>query len=346
MGLVCFFVQLKCCFVKQKSALQGFTFIINQNTNNIMKSLLKKSTFFIALLLTATFFTSCEDDEMMDPETKSIVEIVVDDPNFSSLEAALTKAGLVSVLEGAGPFTVFAPDNDAFDALLTSLGVTLDDLTADDLTPILLYHVLGGSVMSGDLASQFYTTSSNYGPNGENLSLQVAVGAGVTLNGSSNVTTADVEASNGVIHVIDQVLLPPSVVDIAVNAGFTSLVAAVVQEGLDGTLSDGSAEFTVFAPTNLAFDNLLSALGLSSISEIPSATLTAALLYHVVDDANVMSSQLSDGMMVTTLGGDFTVNISGGTVTIDGANSDATVVITDIQGTNGIVHVIDTVLLP
>lgn len=275
-----------------------------------------------------------------DDAPKNIVETASSDEQFSTLVDALTKADLASVLEGEGPFTVFAPTNGAFGDLLSELGASsLDDLTAEQLEPILLYHVVSGKVMSGDLSNGYVNTLSP-GPNSTNTSLMVNTDNGVTLNGNTSVTGADIETYNGVIHVIDKVLVPPTVVDIASNnSNFSTLVEAVVKAELDGTLS-GEGPFTVFAPTNEAFDALFNDLGVSGISDLTKEDLTPILEYHVVS-GNVRSEDLSSGS-VETLNGDIQVDV-GDDVTI---NTDATVTAVDIQGTNGVVHVIDKVLIP
>ena len=241
------------------------------------------------------------------------------------------------MMEGA--YTVFAPTNDAFSAFLSSQGVAFDDLTAEDLTPILSYHVIGNKALSGSLKSGYINTLFS-GMEGYPVSMLVEVEDGVTLNGIASVTTADLEMSNGVIHVIDAVLTPTSTVDIAVNnSNFTYLVEAVVKAGLVETLS-AEGPFTIFAPNDEAFEQLFSDLGVSGIDEIPAENLSTILQYHVVS-GNVLSSDLTDGE-VSTLNGDVTFALSE-TVTINGESK---VIATDIQGTNGVIHVIDKVLLP
>jgi len=281
-------------------------------------------------------------DEVLLPEDapKNIVETAMADEQFSVLVDALSKADLVGALEGDGPFTVFAPTNQAFQNLLNELGASsLDDVPVDQLESILLYHVVSGKVMSGDLSTGYVSTLSG-GPNDTYASLLAEVDGGVTLNGSSTVTAADVEATNGVIHVIDEVLLPPNVVDIAINnSSFSILVDAVVKAELVETLS-GDGPFTVFAPTNAAFEDLFTELGVNGISDLTKDDLVPILQYHVVS-GNVRSGDLSSGT-VSTLNGDITVDV-GDNVTI---NSDATVTLPDVQGTNGVVHVIDKVLVP
>ena len=293
------------------------------------------------MLIGIVTLSSCEKEEDKAPveETKSIVEIAASNSSFSTLVAALTKAGLVSALEGDGPFTVFAPTNEAFAALLADLGVSsLDDLSAEALTPILLYHVVSGKVLSTDLTDGYVSTLSA-GPEDSKISLQVNAGE-VLLNGSTEVTSADIMATNGVIHVIDKVLLPPTVVGLAINnPDFSILVEAVLKAELAETLS-GAGSFTVFAPTNAAFEQLFDALGVSGIADLTKEQLIPILLYHVVS-GNVLSGELSTGS-VATLGGDISVNV-GSSVTINGSSN---VVLANVQGSNGVVHAIDEVLLP
>jgi len=307
-----------------------------------MKALLK--FYLLSILSLGLIMTSCGDDEIIDPEeSNTIVDIAVNDARFTTLVAALQKANLVDALAADGSMTVFAPTNDAFSALLNALGAaSLDDLSAETLTPILLYHVLGIEALSTSLTEGYVPTLSTSGPNDAAVDLLIGLQNGVSINGTSNVIQADVDADNGVIHVIDEVLLPPNVVDAAIdNNAFSNLVAAVVEAELVEALS-GDGPFTVFAPTNQAFADLLAALGVGSVSEIPDETLTAVLLYHVVS-GNVSSTDLVNGM-VPTLNTDnmITVNVDGG-VTL---NDDINVIAADVQTTNGIIHVIDKVLVP
>lgn len=310
-----------------------------------MKTIHKKLQALLAMLLVVTFsftLTGCEDDDDDNTtptiEMDNIVEIAAGDQDFSLLVQALTKADLVSTLEGDGPFTVFAPNNAAFEQLLADLGVaSLDDLTAAQLEPILLYHVVSGKVMSSDLTDGYVSTLSP-GPSDTKVSVLVDAG-NVVLNASSDVIQADIEAENGVIHVIDEVLLPPTVVDIAVdNGSFTSLVAALTKAELVETLS-GDGPFTVFAPTDAAFSAFLDDLGVT-LDDLTKEDLVPILQQHVVS-GNVLSSDLSSGD-VQTLNGTISIEV-GDQVTING---NTTVTATDIQGKNGVVHVIDKVITP
>lgn len=269
----------------------------------------------------------------------SILDAAMGLENFSSLVAALAKANLASTFMMEGEYTVFAPTDDAFASFLSELGVSFDDLSAEDLAPILFYHVIGSKAMSGGLVTGYINTLYE-SIEGYPVSMLVEVENGVKINGSTMVTAADVETSNGVIHVIDAVLTPTSTVDIAINnSNFTYLVEAVVKAGLVDALS-APGPFTIFAPTNAAFEQLFSDLGVSGIEEIPVETLVPVLQYHVVS-GNILSSDLTEGA-VSTLNGDVTFSLSE-SVTINGSTN---VIATDIQGTNGVVHVIDKVLLP
>jgi uncharacterized surface protein with fasciclin (FAS1) repeats len=312
-----------------------------------MKNLLK----LLSLALIVTFLSSCDDDDddTIVP-TNTIVDVAVNN-NLSSLVAAVTRADLAITLSGDGPFTVFAPTNAAFQALLDSNADwnSLNDIPVEALRSVLLFHVLSGSVASGDLSDTYVTTLST-GPNSEALSLQVEVTGGVEFNGDASPVTVDVEASNGIVHVIDKVMLPPNVVTLALNnSGFTSLVAALTDSRHTTdfvSILSGAGPFTVFAPTNAAFQALLdSNTDWNSLGDVPVATLEAVLLYHVVNEANVQSGELSNGD-VPTLGGIITIDLTDGAQIKTTSSQTVNIIVVDVQGTNGVIHGIDTVLLP
>ena len=274
-------------------------------------------------------------DSVLLPESRSIVDIAVEDGRFTTLVAALQAAGLDSVLAGEGPFTVFAPTDDAFAALPEG---TVEALLADipQLTDILLYHVVDGKVMASDVA-ELDSAQSLLGQY-----LMVAASAdGVSID-ESQVILTDIEAANGVIHVIDSVLLPESrsIVDLAVEDGrFSTLVAALQAAGLAETL-DGDGAFTVFAPTDDAFAALPAGTVAALLADIPQ--LTDILLYHVVDGRVMSTDVLGMGMADSLQGQSLDFMFDGNAVQI----GDATIIITDIQGSNGVIHVIDAVLIP
>jgi uncharacterized surface protein with fasciclin (FAS1) repeats len=268
---------------------------------------------------------------------QTVVEIIINSPDHNTLEAAVIAAELADDLSGDGPFTVFAPTDAAFAALPPG---TVDALLLDptgDLAKILFYHVLGAEVLSTSLSDgQTATTLLGQG-------ITVSINANGVFINDAQVTVTDIDATNGVVHVIDAVLLPPAatVVDVVVNSDVhTTLEAAVIAAELAGTLS-GDGPFTVFAPTDAAF----AALPAGTVDALlldPTGDLANILLYHVLS-GEVLSSSLSDGQVATTLfNQDITVSINGNGVFIN----DAQVVIADIRTFNGVVHVIDAVLLP
>jgi uncharacterized surface protein with fasciclin (FAS1) repeats len=272
-------------------------------------------------------------DAVLTPPT--VVDVVVDSPDHETLEAAVVAADLATTLSGDGPFTVFAPTDDAFDALPAGL---LDALLADPtgaLTDVLLYHVVGANALSTDL-NDGDALATLLGPD-----VNVTIMDGNVMINDATVTVADVIASNGTVHVIDAVLTPPTVVDIVVDSpDHETLEAAVVAADLATTLS-GDGPFTVFAPTDDAFDALPAGV-LDALLADPTGDLANVLLYHVVG-ANALAGDLNDGdALATLLGPDVNVSIMDGTVMINGA----TVVVADIIAANGVVHVIDAVLTP
>jgi len=295
----------------------------------------------VMLILSVLFFTSCNDDDDMDQMgEKNIVEVAAEAGQFSILIQAAQKAGLADYLSTQNGITVFAPTDAAFKNLLKDLGAnSLDDIPVADLTNILLYHVIGSKAMSTDLKSGYLPTLSKSGDN--SISMYINLANGVAINKNTKVTSADISAKNGVIHVVDKVILPPTVVNIALdNDNFTILVQAVVKAGLVDALS-GKGPFTVFAPTNDAFNALFAQLGISGINDLTAEQLIPILTYHVVS-GNVLSKSLANGNVGTlNEGKSLTVNLTGG-VKINSSE----VIAADIQGSNGVVHVINKVLIP
>ena len=274
----------------------------------------------------------------------TVVDVVVGSDDHTLLEAAVLEADLAGALSGDGPFTVFAPTDAAFTALVTALDITADDLLAmDNLGDILQYHVLGAEVLSTSLMAEQTVTMLN----GDEATI-TSMGGAVMINGVAMVTAADITADNGVVHVIDAVLLPPTevetttVVDVIVNSDdHTLLEAAVGAADLIGALS-GEGPFTVFAPTDAAITALVTALEITADDLLAMEDLGDILTYHVLA-GTVLSTDLAPTQTVTMLNGDeATVTSMDGTVMIN----DATVTMADITTDNGVVHVIDAVILP
>ncbi len=307
-----------------------------------------------------------------------IVDTAVAAGDFTILVAAVQAAGLVDALKNDGPFTVFAPTDAAFAALEEAQPGILEALLADPtgaLTDILLYHVLDGKVMAEAVTDGLVVQTLQGGE------VTFSIVDGVPMINQAKIIATDIEASNGVIHVIDAVILPPAeeaevetaeqpaptptptpeeeaatdeaavetaeladIVDTAVAAGsFETLVAAVQAAGLVDALK-GDGPFTVFAPTDAAFAALEEAQPgiLETLLAEPTGALTDILLYHVIF-GKIMAADVTDGLVATTLlGEDVTFSVADGVVKIN----DATVIAADIEASNGVIHVIDAVLIP
>lgn len=331
----------------------------------------KASTLFASILALSLTITGCGDDDDTQPTPQpepNLTELVADASQFSILEEALVRTELDKVLgSSTDQFTVFAPNDVAFSSLFTELGVSnldeaIADVGAEGIKNILLYHVVSGTVTSSDLSTGYVKTEGVNG-NNFNLSAYVAVTNAVNINDRSSVISADLSASNGVAHEIDQVLLPLTVNDIAtVDPKLSSLQTSLslAAGGLNNVLSDETQTFTLFAPTDAAFDTLVDILGAANLADLVSTLtpqgLSDVLLYHVLGTEQ-RQSDLSTGNVSTAFfpGGSsapaatFFVNVgSSGVTIVDNSNNtdDANVMMTDITGTNGSVHVIDQVLLP
>ena len=284
----------------------------------------------------------------------NIMDIAAADDRFDTLETAVKAANLADALAAPGSLTVFAPTDDAFAKLPAEL---INSLLADPsgaLTQILLYHVAPGSLGSGDVLGMSAIPTLQGGE------LGVSLRNGLPYVDDSQIIITDIQAKNGVIHVIDTVLVPDvslpaapaaeettpvvtdSIVDIAVADGrFDTLVQAVVAAGLADTLA-GPGDFTVFAPTDAAFA-ALPAGTIDALLADPMGDLTTILLYHVVGDSLSGDQIATDDYIPTLAGLNLTVNRDGSNIIdISGAH----IVIRDIQASNGVIHVIDAVLLP
>ena len=303
-----------------------------------MKNKLSKllTTVFAAVFL----FTACEDSDSSSTSPlvegeQTIAEITEIVDVYSVLNGALESTGLLETFEGAGPFTVFAPTDAAFNKLPEG---TLESLTTEQLSQILRYHVVDGAIASDQLdATQDVTTLL-----GQNI--LVEAGSNVVINNNSTVVNADFAASNGIIHRIDEVLLPAgirdaNIVDQAADLGtFTTLLSAATDAGLASTLSY-KGDFTVFAPTDAAF----AALPQGLLASLTVEQLTDILLYHVLDGETFSSAIEAETIATTLEGGNIYLSANEGSVTV---NTSANVATADVDVSNGVIHAIDKVLLP
>lgn len=316
-----------------------------------------------ALGAASTLLAACggsDDDDAPVTTLGTLVDIASANGDFSVLVEAVVAAGLVDTLKGTGPFTVFAPTNAAFIALLDDLGLTKDALLAnkDLLTAVLTYHVVAGKNLSTGLSAGQLPTLYHF--DGAPAELTLFLTGGVKLTDAvlteATVTTADIEASNGVIHVINKVLVPPGVFNIVqmaqLNPAFSSLVGAVVQADLAGALSAATPKLTVFAPTNDAFAEIAPV-----VASLDNSSLKTVLLHHVLG-SEVLSSGIPFGTPVDTLTQplsspqQITINNNAtapaiATIT-DAARSTpaSNIVAVDVRASNGVIHVIDKVLIP
>ena len=293
--------------------------------------------------------TNNDDDISSDP---SIAEIVTNDPdNFTTLLAALQAAGLDDDLSESGTYTVFAPTDEAFEALEAANPGILATLLSDPdaLSDVLLYHVIADAVVDAETAVGLAGTTTPMA-NGDQLALSLS-GSDLLVN-FSTVISPDVMASNGIIHVIDTVLIPPkdvttsdsNILETARAAGFDTLVLAVETAGLEDALTDEDATLTVFAPTDEAFQALEAANpGILDRLLNDQEALTAVLLRHVLGSQVDQVTALSlNGQQVPTLGEEVALQIVEETLKVN----NATVTVFDIYASNGIIHVIDAVILP
>ena len=314
------------------------------NTNNTLKVTIDGTSVFInqAQVMAADILADNGAVHVLDavvlPDT-TVADIALNSGIHNTLVAAIKEAKLFPAL--TDPFaslTVFAPKDGAFEILLTNLGITAAELLAStDLADILLHHVLSSEVLSGSLSNGQLVTPLN----STNTLKVTLTGTGAFIN-QALVTLPDVQADNGVVHVLDEVLLAKTtVVDVAISSpAHTTLVSALIQARLLNVLTDPFAEFTVFAPTNTAFDNLATALGtdLNGILALPN--LAEVLTYHVVS-GTALSTDLVEGPVATVNGTNIFITLDNGVIV-----NDANVTAADLLADNGVVHVLDKVLLP
>ena len=309
-----------------------------------MKNLFRiKKLALIAVV--AILSISCNDDDDPAPVAvdNSITAKAIATPNLSILVQALTKAKLAGVLQTGGPYTVFAPTNAAFEKYLADNKIlSLDAISDEKLTQILLNHVVSDKVLSSQLKTGYISTLAKESTTNNYISMYINKASGAKLfNGVANVETADVIASNGVVHIVDEVIDVPTIVTHAVaNSSFSTLASVLTAQGLIPTLSGtASSPFTVFAPLNSAFDDAT----LSLYTSLSSDNKSAVLKYHVVTGANVLASGIPTTPINTFQGQ--AINIAG-TVITDAEGRKTNIVLTNVQCGNGVIHAIDKVLLP
>ena len=274
---------------------------------------------------------------------ETVVDVAIDN-GFNALATAVITAELMPALtEPLAEYTVFAPTDQAFENLADIFEIPFEDLfspesiTPEELAQVLIYHVLGGEVLAADVTNGAIINSLSQI---NDLKLTVK-NSGEAFVNQAQITATDIMSANGVVHVLDGVLLPnETVVDVAIDNGFSTLATAVITAELMPALTDPFSLYTVFAPTNDAFDALAAALGTDLAGVLALPNLADVLLYHVVG-APVTSDILVDGPVTTLNGSDINVDLSNGVMI-----NEATVTTADVFADNGVVHIIDGVLLP
>ncbi len=304
--------------------------------------------YYLVMIAVLASITSCKEDDDLYPQLgndpRNLTEIISETSDLSTLSGLLVQAGLDETLRTTTTYTVFAPNN----AAMSDAGA--GSLTDEELQNALLNHVL--STVTADFASTFttgYLTTLATGPDGNNLSLYVNANADLTLNGVASLVdnAYDWGATNGVLHTVDNALLPPTVTDHAMaNPDYSMFAAALEASGLDATLA-GADIYTVFAPNNSAFEIFMTevngAFGWATLDDIPTDVLQQVLTYHVVAGENVVAEEVDGTVQTSVQGESFSIT---GTVIDDASYTNANIVLTDVQAVNGIIHGVDKVLLP
>ena len=312
----------------------------------------------VSLILLITFLScSKEETEIIEPAQSTLYDLVANSMNYSYLEAALMMTNLDEVLVGDDVYTLYAPDNNAFIGFLMRSGFnSLEEVPRETLKQILLNHVMIGQMEYRDFKSGYFQTAATSAANGNAMSIYInQVNMRVTLNGESRIVQGNVRASNGIIHVVDRIIPLPSLVTfVLADPLLYNLAVALTRNDLTvdftAVLSTQNgtspAPFTVFAPNNLAFLDLLTELGVDRLSAIDEPTLNSTLNHHVVGEINTLSSDLSDNLLINTLEGEITANVTGGASLTDGNNRVSNIIVVDVQANNGVLHIIDKVILP
>ncbi|WP_396156892.1 fasciclin domain-containing protein [Flavobacterium sp.] len=333
---------------------------------------MKKFSKIIGIALLSLTVFSCSDDDDNAPAQQTITDIAVANPDLSILVTALTRTNLAGTLDGAGQFTVFAPTNAAFNTFFTSLGagVNVNNVNVDVLKAVLLNHVIGSEIKSTVIPSATYASTLspiNATTNAPTITMFVQkAGATVTLNGGIDskgavVTTADVDASNGVIHIVNRVIQIPTLVDHVVdNPDFDTLQAVVTSTS--GAFGDQSAVLnalngltatapgTLFAPNNAAFTAATTGTGFLTGTAVTAANVTRVLQYHVLA-GNVRSSAITTTLqslptqaMMPQL--NVGVQLNPTAKITDTQNIVTDIILVDVQGSNGVIHGVTKVLRP
>lgn len=317
-----------------------------------MKSYFKFRKISIIVLFTViTIACSKSKDE---PETNNtITDIASRKSDLKIFTQALNITGLAETYKQSGEHTIFAPSNDAFTAFLTAKGfATINDVPVDQLRNLLSNHIINGVFQTTQLTTKYVKSLAFGSASSTNeLSLYVDTTAGIKVNGVATVVTSNIVASNGVIHIVDTVIdLPTIATHTKANLNLSSFANTLALPAQTAVLTNltGSTIYTVFEPTNDAFTSLDTELTSSGgIAGVSDANMSKILSYHITN-GNTLSIAFSDSLVFSTLvlPQSFTLQVTGGTKITDTNNRISNVTYTNIQCNNGVIHIIDKVLLP
>lgn len=319
------------------------------------------------IAITFIMMFSCSDDDIVTPVRNSISAITSKNPQFSTLIEALDKTGLTQTLDQNGPFTFFAPTNDAFDTFLLDNGFSsINDIPVNTLKEIILNHVANEKMLSTTFTTGYINSlAKGFASSTNNLSLYLDTGENgenTKINGISIIIRTDILASNGVIHEVDKIINLATIIDhIKANPTFSTLATAVTstdsngngfgdQSAVSNALTENTIPLTIFAPTNDAFTTATTGSGFA-VGATPSQVSTI-LQYHVTSLGNILSTSLTDEQvisMITDPSQDITIDLSEPSIPkiTDQATTQANIIApVNIQCSNGIIHTIDKVLQP
>lgn len=310
------------------------------------------NTKIVILILTAISILSCTDDDdnnnIIDTTpSNTVLDIVTNNPNYSSFLEALEVTGVGFTIGGSGNFTVFAPTNAAFDAFLG--GTAIEDVDNEVLTQLVLNHILNIELFASDFTTGYQKTIATEASSNATIDMYINTSTGVVINNESSVTAADIDADNGVLHEVNAIIPLPTVTTfVGIDPSLSSLLAALTDEGntaFTTLLSDTASDFTVFAPTNDAFTTFLDG---ASLSDIDNDVLSQVLSNHVIPGTVAISTSLSNSYINTAaiFNGDTTAPITMYINTDDGVrlNGASSVTQADIVTSNGVIHVVNTVI--
>lgn len=316
-----------------------------------MKKILLNTKIVILILTTISIFSCTDDDDngniIDNTPSNTVLDIVTDNPNYSSFLEALDQTGVGFTIAGSGNFTVFAPTNAAFDAFLG--GTAIEDVDNDVLTQLVLNHILNTELFASDFTTGYQKTIATEASSNATIDMYINTATGVTINNESSVTAADMDADNGVLHEVDAIITLPTITSfVAIDPSLSSLLAALTDEGnttFTTLLSDTASDFTVFAPTNDAFTTFLDG---ATLGDIDNDVLAQVLSNHVIPGTVATSSSLSNLYINTAaiFNGDVTAPITMYINTDDGVrlNGASSVTQADIVTSNGVIHVVNSVI--